>query len=992
MSEYVPPEGLKVRISLGESDYTPPNALAVRINLTPDRAASESQYVGGDGWGFDSLAIGTPGIRLTTQNIDGVSLGSTFITGYANVRLSYFIIRPTAINFALFGRPSIINTSKTIKPTSLVYTQFGTPILQQGTNYIVAGGLNSAALGAHQVQNYKRFIRPNGSNFLGFGTARLQSLRNYLKPGGFATMAVSRPRISHKEQQATTRQENPSTLWGKTLVAFGVRYIEQHSPIEMTRFGASWGSFSPRFIEPRGIFTLFPSNHNVAGSRTVKMEGMDFLRFGTRIIPESQVIYPQGITTLFGDLEIYNYVQHIKPKGFLTVGEHIDLRFGHPTTYNLTQYLKPFHDETSLANGPRFPDIRQHQIFNRNRFIQTHGALSQRFGYQEVNNNARLVGPTGIASPIEVELTKTMVAYRIRHFRMEGIEPPYLSNRHIAHLNAALIHQKGEVLTLFGNAKIENTRRSFRFISLGEQSLMGRPAIGHKIRSVFILSDYSIAAPVIPMPEVKLGIRYIEAHGIDSVRYGNQHFEERFTKIAPKWIDQAAVGEPVIKNVTPQLRQRGLEMTEFGLPYIGLYTRYLKPDGINSQAFGAHKIGDRKQRIDMLNYAIAPPQISKLHEIKNLDPGNYLPRRIELKGIETINFELHPDRLHKISQNVLRPESETPMTLFGTARITANSIRVEPGYWEILMGTPRVENKNRTILVKSDDCDFLTIGKPAMSPHTIWAVMDAPKQAIDNHAKPTPRLHYVNGLAENGTSKQPGFDIGIPSIVHKNRRVQMRGMDFSVLKEDHTVDNVLYRIEPKGWNNLRIGVIAPIGDQTVSFRAQKDMTLFGAAKIEIIDPYEGTLRLSGLKLSVFGKPTIDYFHRFVKPVGLLSQAMGTKRDNDRPYLWQGLRIGAFVPTNIGGGVMTEFGTTWISARVREIKPGGQDFAVVNEYDPQHFNMRMFVWNRKQPEPSPTQRINGIGFNAQLMGTPDIKPAVHYIRPDGNSDNFRKGGL
>ena len=33
-----------------------------------------------------------------------------------------------------------------------------------------------------------------------------------------------------------------------------------------------------------------------------------------------------------------------------------------------------------------------------------------------------------------------------------------------------------------------------------------------------------------------------------------------------------------------------------------------------------------------------------------------------------------------------------------------------------------------------------------------------------------------------------------------------------------------------------------------------------------------------------------------------------------------------------------------------------------------------------------------GFVDTRMGTPNVRPGVHFIRPDGNSDQFRKGVL
>lgn len=46
-------------------------------------------------------------------------------------------------------------------------------------------------------------------------------------------------------------------------------------------------------------------------SRNVGMIGHDSARFGSRIIPETRSVYPSGFSTLFGENEIHNYVQHV---------------------------------------------------------------------------------------------------------------------------------------------------------------------------------------------------------------------------------------------------------------------------------------------------------------------------------------------------------------------------------------------------------------------------------------------------------------------------------------------------------------------------------------------------------------------------------------------------------------------------------------------------------------------------------------------------------
>lgn len=994
MSDYIPPSNTKVKIILGESPYNPQAYNRVSINLTPDQKIGEAQYIGGDGWSSDFLSFGQLGLRLKTRYVSNVTAANSAAYGHATIRNQRDFISPSGINLNTYGRPTIYNLNRYIVGRGLSSFISGRANVQSTLAYIRPTGLNSFSPGTAKAQSSK--IEAKGFNSFTAGQPKIESLRSYIRAGAYNFFVSGKIRISYKEQHATTKQEKESTLWGKTLIAYGVRYVEQNSPSALTRFGTAWASFSPRFIEPRGIFQQFPSYHRIGGSQTVKMEGFDFLRFGTRIIPESQSIRPDGFSTLFGDAEIYNYVQHIKPKGFLTVGEKLDLRWGQQKVFNNTQYILPFHTDQDKTTGAwAYKDYWTEEpleILNRNRTIQTHGRLSTVFGYADLTNKARVIYPVGLASPIEVEPTKTLVADGIRYIKPVPIEAPYFSDWNKVWLGAQAKTMQGPVLTLYGVPYIENTRRIYRFISLGEQTLFGKGMISHAVRGIRIQEDYSIAPPVIPMPEVKLGVRYVEPSSIDSVRYGWPHLAEQFTKIAPHWVQINRVGEPVIRNVTPQVRPWQFESAKYGTAYVGLYTRHIKPDGLSAQQFSRAWIGDRKQGVDLRSYGIQPPTITKLHKIENVGAGQLLPHVIYPRPITTANFETHPDKLHKIRQNVIRPESEEPMTLFGKAVVTANSIRVEPGLWENLIGTAIVEYKNRRVRVDSSENDFLKIGKPTMSPHTIWATDDPPQQAIRNHPDQRLPLHHIGGYSEElGRLVVPGIKFGSPNIQHRRRLIAPPGLNSFEFSKP-TMRNTRFLIAPKGMSTLRFGVIAPIGDQTISFRINAAHSQYGSAKIENIKPYNNNLKPSGIALMNIGKPVIDHYHRNIAVPGLDSLSMGRSKSGDSPYMWQGLRIGPNVPTRVGGDIHSRYGTAWISPRVREVLFKGQDYSLVGEYEPGNFNLKLQIWNRTQPEPPTYQLVRGIGFMSQQMGTPDIKLAVHYIRPYGNTDNYRKGGL
>lgn len=101
-----------------------------------------------------------------------------------------------------------------------------------------------------------------------------------------------------------------------------------------------------------------------------------------------------------------------------------------------------------------------------------------------------------------------------------------------------------------------------------------------------------------------------------------------------------------------------------------------------------------------------------------------------------------------------------------------------------------------------------------------------------------------------------------------------------------------------------------------------------------------------------------------------------------------MRIGERVLASYGGFDALGFGDTFISNKVRGVDPTGFD-AFLCEYDYTNFNERMRV--TKSVIEKPKQYVSAVGFVTDDMGVLNIKPAAHYIRPDGNAEQYRKGG-
>lgn len=892
-------------------------------------------------------------------------------------------IKPNGLIATNFGIASLILYRKYIQTLGFNSQQIGSLGIYNKNKLVKPNGLNTQVFGQFVIQNFKRFLLPIGLNAGLFGSQKIQSLRSYINLTGTNFVRFGGVRISHKEQFVTKAGAINSFQSGTQLVAYSLRYLEMKSN-DMQRFGTAWASFSPRYIEPRGIYEQYPSNHLVSPKITIYPEGLNATLYGTRIIPEIQSIYCQGLETIYGLAGVKNYNQYINPKGFLGFGDIVEQQWGHSKIWNRTQFIIQEHASDDGLNPPIPSKLAT--VLNRNRTLQMFGLLHQRFGYQQVENGARALIPLGIQSLIESEKTNSFIAFRIRKLPVPSIDPIAISAWTNVRLGAKLLKPSGILALRFGTVGIENTRRNFRFISLGVQSIYGNAMVSESIRTLSFEQRFTIAPPIISLPEVKYGRRFIEFFATDPMsKYGRAEVVSRFNKIYPKYEYKNLVGEPIVRNLTPELRHRGLDLSEFGTAYIGLYTRHILFGGLNSLLFGVNTIADRKQYINASG--IANPDISKFHKIEKIGAGKFITQLIELSsyGIETKNFETDSKKWHVIHQNVIHPDSTKTMTLFGNTDVHANSIRVEPGYWERLFGIAIVSFKNREIKV-AEWIETENVGKPRFSPHTIYAVKEASEQAKLNHKYTELPLHYVDGL-----EREPGAIFGNLEISHFNRKINIGGKDLSLFGSTE-LRQTLFEIKPNGFNSLKFGIIAPIGNQTISFRRALDMSRFGNYTIQHVEPFNKTIKPHGFNSLALSKNEIQLFHRNVRMVGFNSLSMGTLKQDDKPYMWQGLRIGAHVPTSIGGEDQSEFGKTWISNRVRDVVPIGLDYALVNVYDYGKFDQRMRVTIRKDQQIIPAQVIHMSGLNGLKISASDIKNRVHFIRPDGNSEQYRKGAF
>ncbi len=85
----------------------------------------------------------------------------------------------------------------------------------------------------------------------------------------------------------------------------------------------------------------------------------------------------------------------------------------------------------------------------------------------------------------------------------------------------------------------------------------------------------------------------------------------------------------------------------------------------------------------------------------------------------------------------------------------------------------------------------------------------------------------------------------------------------------------------------------------------------------------------------------------------------------------------------------KYGKASVTYRHRQVGAKGFE-SFISTYTIDKFKDRLKVTLVNKPPMISNQVVNVVAIESQNYGTPDIKLAVHYIRPDGNTDQFRKG--
>ncbi len=935
-----------------------------------------------------SSVFGDVRIRNNNSHLRAPSIDSQAISEWATVEARDKALYTKSFVAQAFGAQSIKNKSPSIffhgLPAPVLYNQ----AIGYRIRTITPTGFDRLSLGKPSVIKTPQLL-PRSYIATQFGLQWISNHTRYVENHSKNYGAAGEPTVWFRFRYATPKSWLSQVMGDKLTVTHGVREVIGQGFIGQG-YGNGWVSYGLRLVEPRSIYLEKYSNHLVGRHQVVQPIGFVATSFGTRIIPEIQEVYSLGFVGVFGLAIADLYTKHLKTKGFATYGEQPAFRWGRQIVQNSVQYITQDYDSGNGLVPPKWSDWTA--IENRNKVIGAIGTAMQRFGYAQVDNNARLLEPKGL---IATRFEKSMIAYRIRHLPLQGVEAPYMAGWHIIHNGARVIKPTGEVQSLFGDADLIKTRRYYERIGGIDSFESGSAMVTYRIRTIDIEKRYSIAPPIIRLPTIDLHTRYVEFRGYETAKYGLASLSIHFRIITPRWTHRDNIGEAALKNQTPEILIKGHSSQEYGQTSVRTEWRLLYAQGDNAQLFGAANISDTKQHLFVRGFIDS--LASQKHVVTKMGTNPYVTQNVWLNdesgsgGGNGYGIYFNEDQLGKqlpypaINQNTLYPVGIDSATV-GKSGIHSNNLYVTSGIAidGVSKGAKIYALTQKITLSEKDRIDSaILVGKPRLSPHTIWAVVEAPYQAKLNH-KVEGELHYVNNINKFGSHF---IESTIRSVYQKPNMTPTN----SVVG---TPDIILRKtiIKPDSFRSARFGLPSiPFTLQEITIRLGIFSNNNSTAKLSR-PPYVGalTIKPAGHISQIFGLTYSDNFIRDLHVQGSESLLMGLSKRNDTPFMWQGLRVGEHVPTSIGAGDTSSHGDTSVSLRIRELGAEGFD-AFISRYELESFAGRMTVRNTDQQLPQIRQlNINGIEHNS-TVGYQDIKLGQHYIRPDGNSDQFRKGG-
>lgn len=929
-----------------------------------------------------STIFGDTRARLSSLRVSIEGFNTLELSDWASISNTRRFYALSGINAGFFGNLEITNKTPSLFPLGLDATTYGDTFVAYSTRFIYQKESESHLGVGKPTLKKTPSIAPKGFE----GSVGLQWISFYerelnLDKKGFdaARVSVDDATLTHKRRFVTIEDGKGfrQDAYGKPVLTHEVRTVEAKGASFAVLSTRTWVSYGLRGLEVKPIEPLPVSTlHMIGGSRSVAPDGFDATEWLTRIIPHSQSVYSLGFANEYGWPTVGNYKRYPKPFGFSSE-DSIGYRWGRSYVWNSRQVVV---QSFAADNGLYPPAISTwHNIVNRDRLVSPTGSDFQKFGNQHPLHNARLIEPNG-KDFLKTSLTN--ITYWQRTALAESWDSLAVPRWAVVFNIADLIHSTGfDPLAIGVEHSLSNRSRKYDRVGGFETYSFGNAFIADAVRNIVPRQLHSIQPPRIEMPTVDHYTKYIEdINGRDLLSVSLPFIREHWNKITTRWAfhPPAFVGEPVLKNLTPELRAYGRNFEEYGTASARTEWREVYQFGDEAARFGVNTIRDSKSWVFPKSFGGYRVGLSKLIRIGGVPDNQFiLARGLEHDG-------KYFGRAFVGAQEALTEGFNS--NKFGETLLYANSIRVEPGIGERKHGTQKIYNKNQVIVVGSSSNPEAP-PSPILSPHLIFGPNERPPGY-----KAPPGAHYVDMDTGGRSIKGIGRNV---RVNHYHRNLKVSGLaapdSHSSGRATPAIRNTKFFIDTKSLQALRLGYPKLLPHNiTAKHYQSSDTAAIGRAKAERA-PYTGPQdikNISKMDFLSFGVSRVELLHRKLIAKGSDLMVAGTGSGSDTPYMWQRLRVGELMPTIPKGFNSEAYSDHWISLGVRQVCAEGFDASNTDSYDFEGFEGRMKVFT--PPETIPKQLLQQKGSYMSLYGIPNIQNKAHHIRPDGNAEQYRKG--
>lgn len=918
MADYLPPPGFRVSLRF-RGAYEPPPGYRVAL-----------RFGSGDAPPGDDSYISPPGLASLAMGV--------VVVDFRQKRLG-----PVGIAPGGFGAHQVINYRRIVRPAGAVMTAWGRPTLRNATLQALPVGIPAGAVGSHRVFNFDRYVEPQGiAGFRGFGAH---------------WVSLGTRRI--------TAGAGLQTAWGTATLSGGVRTLDLSGRgIASARYGSHRAWFRVRELFPQWFIATRYGIGYVGQHHGVDPAGWDSSAIG-----QAEVHVPRLIVDLnglgiagpaWGSTVVGNFIQHIRPAGWMGAGKDEIDRFGRPEAYNLTSYVRQLFEVTPNDGGVfgRFTDVA-----NRDRVVTTEGPSTARYGAPTVRNNARVIRT--LPHQDYTLWGNALVAPAIRYIQPQGTDTSLWGSRvgTIVYNDARVLRPAGWLSLAFGNhgpvwSNLQ-TAKPIGFIA--EQ--FGQPMVAFAVRT---LVQYRFPdPPPFGLTRVQFLNRPVAPAGIAPVGLGVPDLFQRFNRVLPMPVLPPVnqMGTNWVRNLTPEIYTMGAVATLWGRPQVRNQWESYALQGFDAQIFGRHVVRDR--RFTVVPPGIAPLPISQRHQVRNVHPDPPGPQGIGAVGT----------RMTAIGQPVVRSNSIRPSgfvaSLYGTPEAELYGIlpvAIPPPYNEsgTQFGTPGL---NRTQWVKPLGMEPPIPPLQDVGPRYVWAPRGYPYTTGHWNEKGHIMDFYALFSADGQqTTARPVF--GRASVTHYHRTLRTSGRDMSDVGRPSLALNPQY-VRHEGSRFVRFGFPKLNAGGTLQAYGF-DMSEFGRPVVIEADYRPRTLRPGGILGTLFGRAEVQLFHRELHPRGWDSFTISPPRPPAWPRTSHWVS-NAYPPFPAEGTDMARYGTAWVSHRVRDLAPAGFDAAVVALSTPGQFALRMRVTRNG--------RVTGAGVGiGTLFGMAELSQRVRYLQP------------